>query len=307
MKIVTPKYYKDFKCIGSACRHNCCIGWEIDIDPDTMVKYKGVDGVLGERLDTSIDNEGGCPHFILGENERCPFLNKSNLCDIISALGEGYLCEICNAHPRFKNYFSDRVEIGLGLCCEEACRITLANREPFSLVAEENGEPCGDISEYEKELITYRDKVISVITDRSRSVEDRINSISTLNLPYLTIDKWAKYLMSLEIMSEEWRELLKKAEKKSMPLTHYGYERELESLMAYFVYRYMTSENCDVKNSTVIAFSVLCSRIITTLWSVFAQNSEEIIEICRLFSQEIEYSVENVEAIFDMMEDYNEI
>ncbi|MBQ8393311.1 MAG: flagellin lysine-N-methylase [Clostridia bacterium] len=307
MKIVTPKFYKDFKCIGSACRHNCCIGWEIDIDPDTMEKYKRVGGALGKRLDVSIGNEGGCHHFILGENERCPFLNKSNLCDIISALGEGYLCEICNAHPRFKNYFSDRVEIGLGLCCEEACRITLENKEPFSLVAEENAEPCGDISQYETELISYRDSVISVITDRSRTVEDRINNVGILSIPSLGLNEWAKYLLSLEIMSEEWRELLEKAEEKSVPLTHYGYEGELESLMAYFIYRYMTNEKYDGKNGTVIAFSVLCSRIITTLWSHFAQNSEEMIGICRLFSQEIEYSEENVEAIFDMIEEYNEI
>ena len=30
-----------------------------------------------------IDKSGECPHFILGDKERCPFLNKNNLCDII--------------------------------------------------------------------------------------------------------------------------------------------------------------------------------------------------------------------------------
>ena len=27
-----PAYYKAFRCIGSDCTENCCIGWEIDVD-----------------------------------------------------------------------------------------------------------------------------------------------------------------------------------------------------------------------------------------------------------------------------------
>ena len=31
-----PNYYDKFKCIADRCKHSCCIGWEIDIDDDTM-------------------------------------------------------------------------------------------------------------------------------------------------------------------------------------------------------------------------------------------------------------------------------
>ena len=31
-----PSYYRQFRCIGSDCTDNCCIGWEIDIDPETL-------------------------------------------------------------------------------------------------------------------------------------------------------------------------------------------------------------------------------------------------------------------------------
>ena len=30
--LVYPDYYPEFRCSASACKHNCCIGWEIDID-----------------------------------------------------------------------------------------------------------------------------------------------------------------------------------------------------------------------------------------------------------------------------------
>lgn len=306
MKTVTPSYYKKFRCIGSECKHSCCIGWEIDIDSDTMKKYENVGGVFKSRLNSSIDKNGETPHFILGEGERCPFLNKDNLCDIISCLGCDYLCEICDAHPRFKNFFSDRVEIGLGLCCEEACRIILNENEPFTLELTDDGEDDFSLSDYEAEMISGRDCVLYLLTDKKLSFEEKISKLLRLELPFQSLDKVAEYLLSLEIMSDKWKELLHRAEAIPAELTCRGYEKELENLICYFVYRYMANENYDEKNDTVIAFSVLCSRIITTLWSEFAETEEDKTEICRLFSQEIEYSEENVSAIMELIEEYNE-
>ena len=54
MQILVPDYYKDFKCIADKCKHNCCIGWEIDIDDDTLEYYNKVGGVLGERFKENI-------------------------------------------------------------------------------------------------------------------------------------------------------------------------------------------------------------------------------------------------------------
>ena len=40
MKLFAPSYYKDFACIADRCQHSCCVGWEIDIDPDTLAHYE---------------------------------------------------------------------------------------------------------------------------------------------------------------------------------------------------------------------------------------------------------------------------
>ena len=37
MKIVTPAYYKDFKCIAGACTDTCCAGWDVDVDEAVAV------------------------------------------------------------------------------------------------------------------------------------------------------------------------------------------------------------------------------------------------------------------------------
>ena len=54
MKIYVPDYYKDFRCLAGDCKHSCCIGWEIDIDEDTLDYYKSVEGEFGERLKNNI-------------------------------------------------------------------------------------------------------------------------------------------------------------------------------------------------------------------------------------------------------------
>ena len=73
MKIITPNYYVNFKCIADRCNHNCCIGWEIDIDCKTAAYYAQLKGAIGEKLRANIDRKE-TPHFILGAEDRCPFL-----------------------------------------------------------------------------------------------------------------------------------------------------------------------------------------------------------------------------------------
>ena len=103
MLTVYPDYYPTFRCIAGACKHSCCIGWEIDIDEESLARYKAMPGPLGERLRNHISADDP-PHFVLGEGERCPFLNERNLCDLILEGGEGLLCQICDDHPRFRNF-----------------------------------------------------------------------------------------------------------------------------------------------------------------------------------------------------------
>lgn len=132
--VFAPDYYRDFHCIADRCRHSCCIGWEIDIDDASLERFRSVEGPLGEKLRANIDLSP-TPHFtLLGEAERCPFLNEKNLCELILSLGEDSICDICRDHPRFRNFYSDRTEIGLGLCCEEAARLLLLQKHPISIV-----------------------------------------------------------------------------------------------------------------------------------------------------------------------------
>ena len=160
MKIIVPDYYRAFRCIAGECRHTCCEGWEIDIDPESLARFSG-DANITRHIEYT-----GTPHFHLASGERCPFLNKDKLCDLILQHGEGVLCQICRDHPRFKNFWTDRTEIGLGLVCEEAARIILSQKGPMLLnVLSDDGVQVQP-SEDEVWLLELRDQLLDKITER---------------------------------------------------------------------------------------------------------------------------------------------
>lgn len=159
MKTIAPSYYGGFSCIAEKCRHTCCRGWEIDIDDERLDEY------LANPLTAAHIELKPAAHFVLGEDERCPFLDGRGLCGLITGYGEDYLCQICRDHPRFRNFWSDRVEIGLGLVCEEAGRIILGSELPMELkVIDDDGiAEVQDCSE--RELISLRDSMLHSICE----------------------------------------------------------------------------------------------------------------------------------------------
>ena len=141
MKFIKPNFYDRFRCTASACSDTCCAGWEIDIDPDTKAYYEELEGDFGERLREQIEElPDGAACFRLTDDERCPFLTDDNLCEVIHVLGDDGLCEICREHPRFYEQLGDRMEMGVGLCCEEACRLLFEQREPITFITTTVGE-----------------------------------------------------------------------------------------------------------------------------------------------------------------------
>ena len=182
MKKIAPNYYKSFSCIADRCQHSCCIGWEIDIDEDSLDYYKSIDGEIGEFLSKNIENDGETAHFrLIGEEERCPFLQENGLCRMILTLGEESLCHICREHPRFYHEFSDREEVGLGLCCEEAARLILSQEdETFLEILEDDGF-SEETDPWEKTLLSKREAIFTLLSDREKSIESRATEMLMQN------------------------------------------------------------------------------------------------------------------------------
>lgn len=313
MKLIAPDYYSGFACLMGECRHTCCAGWEIDIDEDTMELYRSVPGETGERLRSCIDESGEAPCFRLTEDERCPFLNDHGLCELIISGGENMLCQICADHPRFRNFFSDRTEVGLGLCCEAAARLILTRSEPFRLVLLENDGGSETPDARETELFALRAQLLSLLQDRSVPVEKRVRRMlaeAGLYMGPVPFADWAAFLITLEQLDSAWGDRLRALhampEPDLSPLCAPEWELAFEQLMAYLLFRHMPGILEDGEAAPRIAFAALIWRLLRALCGVHAaQNGsvsvDDLIELARLYSSEIEYSDENTAAILDRL------
>ncbi len=297
MKLIAPDYYTQFKCIAGACKHSCCIGWEIDIDEETHTFYGNIEGEFGQRLSENI-SKGNAPCFILDENERCPFLNRQGLCDIIIELGEDALCQICSDHPRFRNFYNDRIEIGLGLCCEAAAKLILENTEKVRLTEIENdGE---SIISADKAFFAFREFLFDDFQNRELSIDERINNVlckHKIPLPDIALSEWAEIYLRLERLDEAWSEklrLLKDCESIESNIS----DIEIEQLLVYFIFRHFADGLSDGRFQERIAFAILSVHIIRALCAVCG---EPVTEIARLYSSEIEYSEENIDSLLNIL------
>lgn len=300
MKLISPKYYPEFRCIADKCRHSCCIGWEIDIDPATREKYRYVSGEFGQRLNASIA-DGKVSSFRLGEGERCPMLNANGLCDLITELGEGMLCQICADHPRFRSYFSDRTEIGLGMCCEEAARLVLTQKEPMTLITLEDDGADEALPEDEAELLALRGKLIALVQDGSQALSERLNAL--LAAVDFTIPErdWEEVYRGLERLDPKWDACLD-------GIAPIGAEAPAElqgalaNFAAYLLYRHLPGalEDDDVPGR--VAFCVLSTRVLAALCAGKPGcTMADCIEFARMYSAEIEYDEDNVAALLDAL------
>ena len=300
-----PEYYNEFSCIASRCRHNCCIGWEIDIDPSTAEKYRAAEGELGRRMAGCINWEADEPHCSLGEGERCPFLNEQNLCDIILGLGEEAICDICTDHPRFRTYLSERTEVGLGLCCEEAARLIISRDKPFGLVEAGDGEYSLD----EDALVDLREEIFDIMNDTERPICRRMEAVLSLcgaEMPKGGMRDWAHFYMGLERLDEAWTACLERLinadydETDIGPLMH-SRARWFANLFNYFIYRHLFTALEDGDIASKVRFAALSCRMIAALLLTHGAKGdiETIAEYARMYSSEIEYSDKNLDLIFD--------
>ena len=315
MDIYVPDYYENFRCIGSSCRDNCCIGWEIDIDSEALNKYMTLDGELGDELRTNITrSEDGSDCFRLAENDRCPFLNESNLCRLILSGGEEMLCEICRLHPRFRQWFGDRCEMGIGLCCEEAARMIISDTKPFGLHILSSEEGDGELSDVCKRLLHIREELFGIIS-RGKSFSEiseellkhcsdaekelfGTKPVRTAVSHNVTYAKDVHFLISyLEPLNANWEKVCAELS----PVYAAPDERELsgyKNLLTYYIFRYFMKSADDGEIFLKAALGVFSAECCALISKFTGQSLEE--SAC-LWSKETEYSEENLDMIYDFL------
>jgi len=304
MRVYAPRGYEQFRCLMGDCRHSCCWGWEIDIDASSLEKYLSLPGQLGDRLRENIDTAGETPCFHLDEEEKCPFLRHDGLCDLILSGGEGMLCQICADHPRFRNFYAERIEIGLGLCCEGAGKLLLSQQEKASIFLLEDGEE--NLKEEEEEFLLWREKLIEILQDRSIPISDRILAMLNGEKPD-DLSDYLPLLLQLEYMEDAWPHLLRLLQErperwkgKDLPS---WLEIPMEQLLFYLFYRHLSPALDDGLYEERLRFCLLMYQLICALCALQGEmDLSGLVEFARLYSAEMEYSDENIGAVLSALQ-----
>ncbi len=309
MTEVFPQYYPRFRCRAAACRHTCCRGWEIDIDRETRELYRSVGGALGEKLRRSIADGDETASFRLTADERCPFLLDSGLCQLILELGEENLCQICTDHPRFRSFFSDRTEVGVGLCCEAAAALVLTQAEPMRLCVQGT-----EVLEPEEEaFLAAREALLAIAQERTRPLDERMDELLARTgaaLPEKSGAAWFEVYIKLERLEPDWDICLAALQKTPVLAVPAALELPAEQLLCYFLYRHLAGALDDGGFAARTAFAVLSTRIVATLWqhtaapaeaAPCAAGTEAFCNLARRYSAEIECSDENTAALLGLL------
>ena len=304
MKEIRPAYYDAFRCIGAKCRHNCCIGWEIDIDEKSAARYAALPGELGEQVRAAIV-PGETPHFRLDSRDRCALLRPDGLCTIQHTLGESALCRICSDHPRYRVFLPGRTEIGLGLCCEEAARLLLSQTEKITL----RGNPDAAPPRRTVELLLFRQKLLDAAQDRSLPLGGRMRKILALSgasLARRSRSAWAAFFASLDPLEPVFPETLSlltlNTDYVNFNAVSAAWEMEYEQLLVYFLLRHLLAdEGRDMPARA--AFAVLSTTMLYALGAAaWTKNGAlpfpERVELARSWSANLEYSEDNMRAVF---------
>jgi lysine-N-methylase len=299
MKLYAPSYYQKFRCIADRCRHSCCIGWEIDIDEQTCARYARLDTPYATDIRASMQREGDVSHFRLAAHDRCPHLNEQGLCRIILNCGEGYLCDICREHPRFYHQTARGMEMGLGMACEEAARIILTSDDYAAFVEVETLDGEADPDAFDT---AERDRIDALLSDHTIPYTQRLQQLSAayrVSPDALDDEQWRQQLASLEYLDEGHRALF--GAYSSDQETPSEWSEVLERALAYFIYRHASQASHADELRAAVGFSLFCERLLASLIrATKAQELEEVVELARVISEEIEYSEENTQAIKEL-------
>jgi len=244
--------------------------------------------------------------FRSDKSGRCAFLNGEGLCEIIINLGEGALCQVCRDHPRFRSFFDDRVEMGLGFCCEEATRIILSYNDKIVPVLTFDDKKQEQASFIQEHVLKFRQKALEAVQRRDENINDRINELLALCNAEITeqdVKKFFKTFVSFERLGKSWSNRLKMLKKKPLDYkTDESFSLWCEQFLVNSIYRHLS----DAEDTMwVRARTLACVFSWWIIKGVFKSelpskdDFELLCDIVRDYSAEVEYSQKNLDKLFN--------
>ena len=166
MEIRKTSIYDSFICTAEKCPENCCRGWRVHIDDDTVQKYLEMKGVCGFMIRACMHTDDSMPYFS-GRSVVCPLMTFKGLCSIQKRFGEDLMPEICRRFPRDIRNYGAFAEMHLDPACTRVSEMLLEAGSDITLVSSigETGLPVygnNDDSLFLEELVRSRSALLKL-------------------------------------------------------------------------------------------------------------------------------------------------
>ena len=327
-----PSYQKSFRCLAGDCPDSCCKAWEICIDERTEKYYRALPGEYGEHIRARLTkDEDGDTCFCL-ENGRCPFLNENGLCDIHIRLGVEHTSDVCRQHPLFIEEYDGFTEICPSVSCPAACELIFSEELTGNVYPCPAPESSGD--ELLRMLLRGRKTALEAaarynfpesaarIYALSSDLQEIWDCFSPEKTAYdldavLTDDVYKEYditadrrykktvckfvsflLEQTEILTEEWRTLLKTALQTPSPREKRAYDENVRRAFRYFLYRYYLKP---VNDEDIMLWTMFCILSVSVCAEISDRTGTDFRETVRLYSKETEHDTVNIERIAEFI------
>ena len=275
------------------------------IDDKTLKAYKSNKSAFSSRLVNGIDFDKKA--FRQDRKGRCAFLNQQGFCDLIINLGEKSLCQVCADHPRFRSFFNDRTEMGLGFCCEQATFDVLTFEDKIMplLIADDGKAESLDFNQ--TNVLAFRQKVLDVLQDRSISIDDRIERV--LKECKASIDDSDFYSIvnrfyNLERLNKSWSRRLELVKKAPFDrTTDKDLELQAEQFLVNAIYRHLWCAEDTVMVRAITITAIISWWLIKAILGLENKGCgfdlDRLVDIVREYSAEVEYSQNNLDKLFN--------
>lgn len=328
MKYIYPDYYDKFKCVASDCPCTCCAGWAIEINENSLERYRQL-GIVTVDYEEGIFLQDGT------SQKRCLNLDNNGLCRLILAHGEDILCDTCRLFPRHIEEFEGVREYSLSISCPQVAKMLLSKEDAVTWrVKEDDTKDAEEYEDYEQEvyrsLAPLRDEILDILQQqRGKSLaarclkvlsmvsdfQDAQDGVLTEACDVVSLQDTFDAMLEWEYTSEEFPEIVRRAREilfegedalcECLTLAYLDRETagvtamQLQQVIVYFLYSYLCGSVYDeyyygmaqLCVCAAIHIKLLVEAHIRLYGEVTAEDTERY---TYLYARELEHSIPNV-------------
>lgn len=145
---------KNFVCLGDKCEDTCCKTWSMQVDADTLARYKKDAPELMGAVEPSDDAP-----WIMKKDPQSGYCVKleGGLCGIHKKYGDAFLGDACHFYPRSTRSLGTATVMTATLSCPEIARLSLYREGVFDFNVADIDRLPHSLKDYLPEVLSAED------------------------------------------------------------------------------------------------------------------------------------------------------